>query len=189
MHPKARIMSFTIGAVLLGLMLQTAAPGPAVAGGPVGPPTVKADQMTRRQFREQMKMLPDTAVIEFKGRRTTAGEIRAKMRLPANVAEVRTKAVAAQLQANASQAQARFAAARAKFLQQQQAKLQADNAKAMAEFTRLRQGGAARAAQLDAIEQEAGQLFHRSKTASPAERGQIEQRAGQLLQQLQQVGR
>ena len=46
-----------------------------------------------------------------------------------------------------------------------------------------------RSPQLEAIEQEAAQLWQRSQRASPAEQAQIEQRAGQLLQQLQQLGR
>jgi hypothetical protein len=45
------------------------------------------------------------------------------------------------------------------------------------------------ARQLDAIQEEAAQLFQRSKTAPPGEQAQIEQRAGQLLQQLQQLDR
>jgi len=71
----------------------------------------------------------------------------------------------------------------------QAAKLQADRAKAMAEFTRLRQAAATpQARQLEAIKEEAAQLYERSKHASPAEQAQIEQRARQLLQQLPHMG-
>lgn len=181
MFSRVSIASFTVGAFLLGLMAQGVTTLPVHAGGVPAPQVLKVDQMTRRQFREQLKTLPDATVIELRGERTTAGEIRAKMRLPADVATTRAQAVAAQLKANTSQATARFEGRRTQFLQQQQAKLQADNAKAMAELALLRQEAA--------IQQEAAQLLQRSKTASPQERAQIQQRASQLLQQLQQMGR
>ena len=151
-----------------GLIAHTAAPLPADAGGAPGPQVIRADQLTKQQFDQQLKRLPDTAVIEFQGRRLTVGEIRAK-------SAQRDRELIAKAQAASRQAQAAFEQRRAQFLQQQQAKLQADNAKATAELARLRQpAGPGRSPQLEAIEQEAAQLF---------------QRAAQLLQQLQQMGR
>jgi len=150
-------------------------PVPAAhAGGGGAPHVLRADQLPKKQFDQQLRQLPDSAVIESQGKRFTVGEIRAR-------AAQRRREMAAKAQASAAQAKARLEAGRAEFLQQQQAKLQADNAKTMAEFGRLRQ--------VAAIEQEAAQLFQRSQRAAPGERAQIEQRAGQLLQQLQQMGR
>jgi hypothetical protein len=168
MFSKVSIASPTILVLVLGLLAQSAGPLPAEAGGVQGP-VIRGDQLTKQQF----EALPDSAVIEFKGRRMTKGQIRAKA--------AKSTETMARGQAPARAAQARVAARHAQFLQQQQAQLQADNAKAMAEFGRLRQ--------VAAIEQEAAQLFQRSKTAAPAERAQIDQRAAQLLQQLQQLGR
>jgi len=183
MFAMLRIASFTSVVLVLGLLAHTASPPPAESGGAPGPQVLRADQLTKQQFRQQLKALPDSAVIESKGQRMTKGQIRA-------LAAQKGAAAQAKARAAASQAQARFAAHRAQFLQQEQAKLQADNAKTMAEFGRLRQARATpQARQLDAIEQEAAQLFQRSQRASPAERAQIEQRAAQLLQQLQQLGR
>ena len=183
MFAMLRIASPTMIFLVLGLIADTAAPLPADAGGAPGPQVIRADQLTQQQLDEQLKRLPDTAVIELQGQRLTVGEIRAR-------GAQRQREVMMKAQAAAREAQSKFAARRAQFLQQQQAQLQADNAKAMAEVARLRQAaGPARSPQLEAIEQEAAQLFQRSQRASPAERAQIEQRAGELLQQLQQLGR
>jgi hypothetical protein len=176
MFSRVSIATPTILVLVLGLLAQSAGPLPAEAGGVQGQ-VIRGDQLTKQQF----EALPDIAVIEFKGQRMTKAQIRAKA---AKSTEAMAKAPAA-----ARAAQAKVAARQAQFLQQQQAKLQADNAKAMVEVARLRQAaGPARSPQLEAIEQEAAQLFQRSQRA-PAERAQIEQRAGQLLQQLQQMGR
>jgi hypothetical protein len=183
MFAMLRIASPTMMFLVLGLIAHTAAPLPADAGGAPGPQVIRADQLTKQQFDQQLKRLPDSAVIESQGRRFTVGEIRAR-------AAQRRREMAAKAPVAARAAQAKVAARQAQFLQQQQAQLQADNVKAMAEFGRLRQARATpQARQVEAIEQEAAQLFQRSQRAAPAERAQIEQRAGQLLQQLQQLGR
>jgi len=167
----------------LGLVAHTSVPTDAEAGVGASAPVLKADQLTAREFRQQLKGLPDSAVVEYKGQRITVGEIRAR-------AKQTLQAAAAKMQAAARQGQAQVEARRAQLDQQHQAKLQADGAKAMVEFTRLALVSATpQARQLEAIQQEAAQLLQRSKTASPAERAQIEHRAGQLLQQLQQMGR
>jgi len=163
--------------VMVGLGVGLLVPGPAPAPAssqPAPPPKaeqpLKAEQLTREQF----DRLPDTQPIEMKGQRTTAGEIRTKMKQARAEAEVKMKAAAAQ-------AQAGFEADRVQFLQAQKARLDAENAK-----VRQQRPAAAQSPQFDAIRREAGQLLERSKTASPAERAQIEQRAAQLLQQLRQ---
>ncbi len=181
MFAKLRLARFASVGLCLGVIAYIASPPAARAGGPQ---VVRTDQLTKQQFYQQLKTLPDTAVVEAEGPRLTVGEIKAKS------AQMH-RTVAAKVEAVAREAQAKFAAHQAQFDQQQQAKLQASNAKAMAEVARLRQasGPVARSTQLEVIQQEAAQLFPRSKTASPAEQAQIEQRAGQLLQQLQQSGR
>ena len=179
-----RTAGLTILSLALGLVANAANPAPAGAGGGVSAPQVlKADTLTKQQFEQQLKRLPDNAVIESKGQRMTKAQIRA-------LAAQKGQANQAKAQAALSQANAAFEERRAQLEQQHQAKLQADNAKAMAEFTRQSQaGGPAASLQLEAIQEEAAQLFERSKRASPAEQAQIEQRAAQLLQQLQQMGR
>ncbi len=169
-----RNSAITIAVLLLGLTAHTLSPPFAAAGGAAGPQVLRSDQLTRKQFDQQLKRLPDTAVVESKGRRLIVGEIKAKLAQT-------VRGLEAKGQEAARAAQAKFAARQAQFKQQQQAKLTADNAKVTAELARLRQ--------VAAIQQEAAQLSQHSKTASPAERAQIEQRAGQLLQQLQQLGR
>ena len=176
MFSRVSIASPTI--LVLGLLAQSAGPLPAEAGGVQRPQVIRGDQLTKQQF----EALPDTAVIELRGQRMTKAQIRAKA--------AKSQEAMAKGQAVARQTEAQFEQRRIQFEQQQQAKLQTDNAKAMVEFTRQSQAGATpQARQLEAIQEEAAQLYERSKRASPAEQAQIEQRAGQLLQQLQQLGR
>lgn len=152
----------------------------ATAGGAPGSQVIRVDTLTKRQFYQQLKVLPESAVIESKRGRFTVGEIRAK-------GVQKWREIEAKSQAGDAQMQAKFQAHLARIEQQRQAKLEADRAKAMAEFTRLSLAPAA-PAQREVIQQEAAQLSQRSKTASPADRARIEERAGQLLQQLQQMG-
>lgn len=199
-----RVTVRSVVAIVLGLLAQTAMPPLALAQraapgqapqplappqqrGPLPPqvappsaPVLKAEQLTREQF----DRLPDTAVIEMKGTRITAGEFRAQ--IARQRAEGQTKVRAA-----ASQAKTAFEAYRAKFLQEQKSKLQAVNAKVQAQFAAYRSQGAgpARSAAHETIQKEALDLQRRARTASPAEQAQIEQRARELLQQLQQVPR
>jgi hypothetical protein len=179
-----RTAGLTILSLALGLATNAAKPTPAVAGGGVSAPqAIKVDTLTKQQLDQQIKGLPDNAMIESKGQRMTKAQVRA-------LATQKGKQHHAKAQAAIAQNDAAFEQRRAQFEEQQQAKLQADRTKAMAEFTRLQQAGSADAsAQLEVIQREAVQLFQRSKTASPAEQWRIDQRAGQLLQQLQQMGR
>lgn len=167
----ANVGRSTILVLALGLIVNSAGPRPAEAGEAPGPQVLRADQLTRQQF----KRLPDSAVIEFKGQRMTKAQIRARAAQKAQEAMAKTQVAARQ---------------RLVQFEQVQARLHAENAKVQAELARLRQAHATpQARQVEAIEQEAAQLWQRSQRASPAERAQIEQRAAQLLQQLQQLGR
>ena len=171
-----RVVTVVLGVCLVA---QVALLQIAHAGSAAAPHVLRADQLKKGQ----LKTLPDTIIIEFEGQRLTVGAIRARAR-------ERDREAAAKAQVAAGQVKAKLEQRRIQFEQQRQAKLQADNARAMAEFTRQSQAsGPAASPQLDAIQQEAAQLFERSKRASSAEQAQIEQRAGQLLQQLQQLGR
>jgi len=163
------LMTSILAGVFLGAI---AAPSSALAQGTPGM-VLKADQIAPAK----LNALPENAVIDIKGKRMTAGEVRTRMRQGDKIKEEKLAA----LQTKTSD----FEAKRAKFLQEQEAKLQADNAKAMAELARLRQaGGQAQPSEREAIQREAAQLYQRSKTASPAEKAQIEKRAGELLRQL-----
>jgi len=171
MFAPRKIVCSTTVVLALGLIVNAVGRPPAEAGGAPGPQVLRADQLTKQQFRAA----PDSAVIEFRGQRVTKAQIRARAAQKAHEGM-------AKVEVAVRQERARF--------EQEQAKLHADNAKVQAELARLRQARATpQARQVDAIEQEAAQLFERSKRASPADRAQIEQRASQLLQQLQQLGR
>ncbi|MCI0408695.1 MAG: hypothetical protein L0191_09055, partial [Acidobacteria bacterium] len=184
MFATLRILSFTIVALVLGLIAHAPSSPSAESGGVPGPKVLRSDQLSKQQFEQQFRALPDSALVESRGQRMTKAQIRA-------LAAQKGQQHQASAQAALNQARAAFEQRRVQFDQQQQAKLQASNAKARAEMARLRQAGGpvARSTQREVIQQEAAQLFQRSKTASPAEQVQIEQRAAQLLQQLQQVGR
>jgi hypothetical protein len=155
---------------------------PAVQPAPLkleGPALINLKTLTNKQIRA----LSDSAVVEFQGKPTTMGALRALGTQDRRGAETKLKAAAAQ-------AKAKFEARRAQFLRQQQVELQAAHVKARAEVARLRQASATiPATQQEAIRNEAIQLQHRAKTASPAEQAQIEQRALQLQQQYQQLQR
>ncbi len=177
----SRVATATVRLLVLGLMIQGAAASPASGQEAARRPVLNVDKLTARQFREQLKTLPDDAVVERRGQRTTAGEIRAKMRLPPGVAEARATALAARIEADATETEAKFRDDRAQFSEQQRARVEADNTKARAELARLRRA--------TAIEHEAAQLWQRSRAASPQERAQIDQRAKVLLQELEQAER
>jgi hypothetical protein len=180
MSSKTRIV-LAPGLVLgIGLIVQGVGFSSAEAGGGVSAPQVlNVDRLTKQQLNQQLKRLPDGAVIESQGQRMTVAQIRA-------LAVQKGQRHQAKAQDVLNQARVAFRQDRAQFDQQQRAKLAADNVKAMAEFARLSQAaGSPRSPQLEAIEQEAAQLWQRAERASPAERARIEQRAAQLLQQLE----
>jgi len=186
LHPRAVGAQQTPGSQPLGQIQvpqQQAPASPALqqlpTQQPPGATVFKADQLTKEQF----KQLPDSAVIEFQGQRTTKGEFRAKMEQARNAAMM-------EAQAQASQAEARRAAHRARFLQRQQVELDAASAKVQVELARLGQAGShAQISQMEGVQQKAANLCARSKTASPAEQAQMEREAGELLKQFRQLGR
>src|SRR5262249_8388501 len=176
MFSRIKIAHITFVLLAFATQGQGTARKPDKAGEVPGSEVVRGEQLTKQQF----EALPDTAVIEFKGKRMTKGEIRAKV---AKSREARAKA-----QAVARQTKAQFEERRIQVERQRQAKMQADRAKAIGEFTRQSEGAAPpQAPQFEAIRKEAMQLYERSKRASPTEQAEIEQRAHQLLQQLQQA--
>jgi hypothetical protein len=139
------------------------------------PGVISGKHLTKAQF----ESLPDNAVIDIRGTRTTAGELRAKLRQQ----EVQALARAQEL---AAETQAAFPAYRTKFLQDERARVKTNGAKAWAEFTRWRQAQATvPGAPEDAIAEEAIELMTRARTASPAEQIEIEQRARELEKRLQ----
>lgn len=154
--------------LLLGTLVTPGLTMPVWAGG--APSTViPVERLTLRQIQQ----LPDSQVIESRGQRITIGELKRMREAEGRAAEASARAAKNEVEAKLRALQGKLAA------DKQTIDLQ--NAKAMADFGRL--------GQVAAMEQEAAQLFQRSKTASPAEQVQIEQRAALLLQQLQQVGR
>ncbi len=131
---------------------------------------VKAGQLTKQQFRA----LPDEEVVEIKGQRVTMRELRA-------AAELRRKRSLAQMSARVAQERPKFEAHRAKFLQKQKATLEADNMTVRTQLAQLGRGTDASQTTRQEIEEEARQLYVRSKTASPGTLGEIEKRAAELL--------
>jgi hypothetical protein len=143
------------------------------------PQIFKIEQMTKDQF----KALPDSAIIEFKGKQMTKGQFISEMNQKSREMAEKAKAEIK------SKGMAEFEARRAKLLQQEKQRIAANNAKARAEFERLKQqASSAKAKQFAAIRQEAIQLNNKSKNANPAEQAQIEKRAGELIQELKQLG-
>jgi hypothetical protein len=176
MFSRIKIAHITFVILAFATQGQGTARGPDKAGAVPGSEVVRGDELTKQQF----EALPDTAVIEFKGKRITKGEIRAKA--------LKSQEAMAKAQAVARQTKSQFEQRRIEVERQRQAKMQADRTKAMAEFTRLSDAGATpRALQIEAIRKEAMQLYERSKRASPTEQAQIEERAHQLLQRLLHV--
>jgi len=139
---------------------------------------LQLEKMTKEQFEK----LPDTAVIDVKGRQITKGQYMSEMNQKAKQDLEKARAELSR------KAQADFEAARAKFLQGEKAKLDANNAKVNAEIERLRQKNTESSSRLLSIQNEANQLNTRFRTANPSEKAQIEKRAGELLQQIKQMG-
>jgi ABC-type bacteriocin/lantibiotic exporter with double-glycine peptidase domain len=167
MLSRVKIVHITFVVLALGTQGQGTAREPDKAGAVPGPQVVRGDKLTKEQF----EALPDTAIIEFKGKRMTKAEIRARA--------AKSQEAMATAKAVALQAKAEFEQRRIQIEREQQAKIQADKAKAMAEFER-------HAATTKAIQKEAAELYERSKRASPTERAEIDKRAHQLLLQLRQ---
>ena len=172
MFSRVKIGPITFILFAFGILTLGTAAAIADREAATRPQTVSGDRLTKQQF----EALPDSALIDFKGRRMTKADIRTR--------EAQSLDTAEKVQALARQSRVDFKQHLIQFEQQRKTKLESDKAKAMGEFARLNQTNSQ---QLKAIEVEAAQLQERSKRASPAEKAQIEQRANQLLQQLQRL--
>jgi hypothetical protein len=170
MLSRGKIGQITFSLLASGILTLGSTAASAERAAAPSPQVVSGDHLTRQQF----EALPESALIDFKGRRMTKASIRAR--------EAQSHDTAEKIQALARQSRVEFEQRLIQFEQQRKTKLESDRAKATEEFARLSQ---ADSQQLKAIEVEAAQLQERSKRASPAEKAQIEQRANQLLQQLQ----
>lgn len=170
MFSRGKIGQITFVLFASGILTLDTTMASAESRAAPSPQVVNGDQLTKQQF----EALPDTALIDFKGRRMTKASIQAR--------EAQGHDTAENVQTLARQSRVEFEQRLIQFEQQRKTKLEVDKAKAMGEFARLSQ---ADSRQLKAIEVEAAQLYERSKRASSAEKAQIEQRANQLLQQLQ----
>jgi hypothetical protein len=178
MPSPVRIAAFTLKIVVLGLVGAWPV-APAYAQGATEPQVIRVDQTNRRQIKEMLPTLPDETVLEFKEKRITAAELRAKMRSSADRVRALIERMTVSQESIARLAQAKLQVRRAPFLREARAKLQAANTKVLAELARVRQ--------IAAMEQEAGELWRRSKNASPEERMRIDERAAQLLKDLEQI--
>jgi hypothetical protein len=170
MFSRGKIGQITFILFAFGILTLGTATASAETRATPSPQVVSGAQLTKQQF----EALPDSALIDFKGRQMTKASIRAR--------ETQSHDTAEKVQALARQSRVEFQQRLIQFEQQRKTKLEVDKAKAMGEFARLSQ---ANPRQLKAIEVEAAQLYERSKRASPADKAHIEQRANQLLQQLQ----
>ena len=170
MFSRVKIGQITFILFAFGMLTLATATASAERRATPSPQVVSGEHLTKQQF----ETLPDSALIDFKGRRMTKADIRAR--------EAQSLDMAEKVQALARQSRVEFKQHLIQFEQQRKTKLEIDKAKATGEFARLSQ---ADSQQLKAIEVEAAQLQERSKRASPAEKAHIEQRANQLLQQLQ----
>ncbi len=144
------------------------------------------EKLTKEQFRS----LPDSAVIECKGKRLTKGQRNAE-------ANARFEQRKKQLNKKST---SKFETANAKFIKTENDRIKADNAKALAAFnqkkmsdqnlkTRSKKMSPAQKTQYLAIQKEARDLHAKAQTAkTPAERRQIDQRAAELATQLKQTG-
>lgn len=128
---------------------------------------------------ERLQQLPESQVIESKGKRVTVGEVKKLLRADFEKAAAKAKTAR-------TESQAKLTALQSKLTTGRKAKFDADRGKALAEVSRLEQaGGSTQGSPREAIEKEAQQLYQRSKTASAAEKAQIDKRANELLRQLE----
>ena len=169
-------VSIVSSILMLIFMEQSVLSQPAYAQEGPRPQVLKADEMTKAELRKQFSTLPDSAVIEFKGKRATVGEIRSKMQQSPKAKET-AKLVSERAKTAADRTAAEVEARRVQSLAQRQAALADSIAKAKAEFTRIQ-------AASEAIEEEGRRLARQYRTATPSEKEQLDRRASELLQQL-----
>ena len=100
--------------------------------------TLKADGLSKVELQKRFAALPDSAVVELKGKRATAGEIRRRMQQSSGEVAATAKLAVSQQKTASDWTSAAVEARRAQSLQHQRAKLAEARAKAMAEFDRER---------------------------------------------------
>ncbi|MCI0408693.1 MAG: hypothetical protein L0191_09045, partial [Acidobacteria bacterium] len=71
-----KVVVMRVAVPLLALITRFEVTPAANAGGGASQ-VLKADQLTKRQLNQQLRQLPDSAVIESRGQRLTVGEIKA----------------------------------------------------------------------------------------------------------------
>jgi hypothetical protein len=129
MRTRITIAGLSIIGIALALAANAANPPKVRRVGAAATQPLTAETLTKQQFEQQLKRLPDSAVIESKGQRMTKAQMRA-------LAAQKGQAQQAKAKAALAQANAAFEQRRLQLEQQHRAKLQADHAKALAEFRR-----------------------------------------------------
>jgi hypothetical protein len=135
---KIGIAGLAIGALVLGFTRPGVIASVAYAQESSPARTLKADGLSRVELQERFATLPDSALVEFKGKRATVGEIRTKMQQSAGEVAATAKLAVTHQKTASDQASAAAEARRAQSLEHQRTKLAEARAKAMAEFDRER---------------------------------------------------
>ena len=135
---KIGIAGLAIGALMLGFTRPSVIASVAYAQESSQVRILKADGLSKVELRKQFATLPDSALVEFKGKRAPAGEIRTKMRQSAGDIEATAKLAVSHQKAASDQISAAAETRRAQSLEHQRAKLAEARAKAKAEFDRQR---------------------------------------------------
>ena len=133
---KIGIAGLAIGALMLGFARPGVIVSIAYAQESSQVRTIKADGLSKVELRKRFATLPDSALVEFKGKRATAGEIRKKMQQSASDVAATAKLAVSHQKTASEQTSAAAEARRAQSREHQRAKLAEARAKAMAEFDR-----------------------------------------------------
>ena len=135
---KIGIAGLAIGALMLGFARPGVIVSVAHTQERAQVRTLKADGLSRVELQKQLAALPDSAVVELKGKRATAGEIRRKMQQSSGEVEATAKLAVSQQKTASDWTSAAVEARRAQSREQQRARLAEARAKAVAEFDRER---------------------------------------------------
>jgi hypothetical protein len=167
------IMSFALGFLVL--------PGPIKSvQAQESALIVNADELSPERFRELFPRFPDSAVIESHGKRTTVGEIRAKL-------QEQQAAIEVELERLERRALADLEKHRAAFHESEKARLDEARKEAFAAFERLSGTSPVVSPEIRVIQREMWELWQRSKTASPKEEAELERRAHELVNRYSQI--
>ena len=135
---KIGIAGLAIGALMLGFTRPGVIASVAYAQESSQVRTLKVDGLAKEELRKRFAALPDSAVVELKGKRATAGEIRRKMQQSSGEVEATAKLAVSQQKTASDWTSAAVEARRAQSREQQRARLAETRAKAVAEFDRER---------------------------------------------------